>query len=69
MDACNNFVAEIAQMQTLIVKYELAIKSLYFIVKHDCNINYPEIGERTVISKQLSYIWKWVKEHKDKNIK
>ena len=59
----DNDVKEIARMQELIDYYELAIRSMFLIVKNNCNINYPQFGN-SELKKELNYLWKWVKAQK-----
>lgn len=59
----DNEVKEVARMQELIDRYELAIRSMFLVVKHNSNINYPLIGS-TPFDKELNHIWRWIKERK-----
>lgn len=61
----DNEVKEVARMQELIDYYELALRSMYLIVKHDSNINYPQFAN-SHINKEINFLWRWVKEHKGK---
>jgi len=60
----DNEVKEVARMQELIDCYELTLRSLFLITKHNCNINYPQFAD-SPIKKEINYLWRWVKEHKD----
>ena len=60
----DNEVKEVARMQKLIDYYELTLRSLFLITKHNCNINYPQFAD-SPFNKEINYLWRWVKDHKD----
>lgn len=61
----DNEVREVARMQRLITKYENVISSLYIKAKTGTEIKLLQFEERDM-SEEIRYLWKWIKEHKDK---
>lgn len=61
----DNEVKEVARMQELITKYENVIMSLYVMAKSGKDINMLRTCN-TEIDKEINYLWRWVKERKDK---
>ena len=60
----NNEVKEVARMQRLITKYENVISALFIKAKTGNEIKLLQFEEKDM-SKEIRYLWKWVKEHKD----
>lgn len=50
-------------MQQKIDSYEGFVKALFIMMLSSKNINYPKFTD-TNFDKEMSEIWRWVKEHK-----
>lgn len=61
----DNEVKEVARMQRLITKYENVISALFIKAKTGTEIKLLQFEERDM-SEEIRYLWKWIKEHKDK---
>ena len=61
----NNEVREIARMQELIDYYEIAIRSLFYMADSEDDVVCP-ILSRSAVNHELKYLWRWIKEHRDK---
>lgn len=61
----NNEVKEVARMQAKIDAYEGFIRSLFIMMLSNKDITIPIIFG-TDFDKEMNKIWRWVKEHKDK---
>lgn len=61
----DNEVKEVARMQRLITKYENVILALYIKAKTGSEIKLL-LSEEKDLSKEILYLWKWIKENKDK---
>lgn len=61
----DNEVREVARMQRLITKYENVILALYIKAKTGSEIKLL-LSEEKDLSKEILYLWKWIKENKDK---
>lgn len=61
----DNEVKEVARMQELITKYENVILSLYGMAKIGKDLNLLKTCD-TYIDSEINFLWRWVKEHKDK---
>lgn len=61
----DNEVKEVARMQELITKYENVILSLYVMAKTGGDVNLLRTCD-TDIDHEINFLWRWVKEHKDK---
>lgn len=60
----DNEVREVARMQQMIDTYESFILTLRMMTLSKKDINIPVFTD-TNFDKEMSQIWKWVKEHKD----
>ena len=60
----DNEVREVARMQRLITKYENVISALYIKAKTGTEIKLLEFEEKDM-SREIRYLWNWIKEHKD----
>lgn len=61
----DNEVKEVARMQRLITKYENVIIALFIKAKTGSEIKLL-LSEEKDLSEEICYLWKWVKENKDK---
>lgn len=61
----DNEVKEVARMQQKIDTYESFILTLRMMMLSKKDINVPVFTD-TDFEKEMSQIWRWVKEHKDK---
>lgn len=61
----DNEVKEVARMQRLITKYENAIIALFIKAKTGSEIKLLKF-EETDLDEEILYLWKWIKEKKDK---
>ena len=61
----DNEVKEVARMQRLITKYENVIIALFIKAKTGSEIKLL-LSEEKDLSKEILYLWKWIKENKDK---
>ena len=61
----DNEVKEVARMQQKIDTYESFILTLRMMMLSKKDINVPVFTD-TDFKKEMSQIWRWVKEHKDK---
>lgn len=61
----DNEVREIARMQELIDYYEIAIRSLFFMAGSKDDVVCP-ILSRSQVNHELKYLWRWIKEHRNK---
>lgn len=61
----DNEVREVARMQRLITKYENAIIALFIKAKTGSEIKLL-LSEEKDLSEEIRYLWKWIKENKDK---
>ena len=59
-----NEVKEVARMQQMIDSYEGFICALHMMMLSKREINFPLFTDNN-LEKEMSRIWRWVKEHKD----
>ena len=60
----DNEVKEVARMQQMIDTYEVFILTLNLMTHSKKDITIPLFGD-TNYDKEMSQIWRWIKEHKD----
>lgn len=60
----DNEVKEVARMQRLITKYENVISALFIKAKTGSEIKMLQLEEKDM-NEEISYLWKWIREHKD----
>ena len=60
----DNEVKEVARMQEMIDTYETFIRFLSLMVFSKKDITIPLLDGAN-LNKEMSQIWRWVKEHKD----
>lgn len=60
----DNEVREVARMQQMIDTYEAFVLTLNLMTRSKKDITIPLFGD-TNYDKEMSQIWRWVKEHKD----
>ena len=61
----DNEVKEVARMQQMIDSYEGFIAALSIMMVSKKDVNYPRFTG-TNFDKEMNRIWRWIKEHKNK---